>query len=235
MSVASFRPEAHGGQVSLADTAYAAIRDQLVLLDIRPGDPINDGELARSLGVGRTPVREALKRLELDRLVYSYPRRGTFAARIDITDLAFICDIRVRLEPLAAAQAAERATAADRDRLTELIGEIEALAAGDTSGDAGGERAGGREGRELIRADMHVHRIIYAICGNPYLEDSLVRYDNLATRIWCQVLDRLPTVHEHVLEHIDLLRAVIDADADAAERTARAHVLDFEQAIRSVL
>src|SRR3712207_8037247 len=61
---------------SLADKAYVAIRDRLIMLDIRPGDPIDDDVLAKDLGVGRTPVREALKRLEGDRLVVSYPRRG---------------------------------------------------------------------------------------------------------------------------------------------------------------
>ena len=86
-----------------------AIKDQLIMLDIRPGDPIDDDALAQALGVGRTPVREALKRLEVDRLVVSYPRRGTFATGMDISDLAHISDIRAQLEPLAARRAAERA------------------------------------------------------------------------------------------------------------------------------
>src|SRR3954451_16692542 len=94
---------------SLADRAYVAIRDRLIMLDIRPGDPIDDDELAKALGVGRTPVREALKRLEGDRLVVSYPRRGAFATGMDISDLAPISEIRAQLEPLAARRAAERA------------------------------------------------------------------------------------------------------------------------------
>src|SRR3954469_6193337 len=93
---------------SLADRAYVAIRDRLIMLDIRPGDPIDDDELAKELGVGRTPVREALKRLEVDRLVVSYPRRGTFATGMDISDLAQISEIRAQLEPLAARPAAAR-------------------------------------------------------------------------------------------------------------------------------
>ena len=72
---------------SLADKAYVAIRDRLIMLAIRPGDPIDDDALAQDLGVGRTPVREALKRLEVDRLVVSYSRRGTFATGMDISDL----------------------------------------------------------------------------------------------------------------------------------------------------
>ena len=68
---------------SNADLAYQLIRERLVMLDIRPSEPINDEGLARQLGFGRTPVREALKRLERDRLVIAYPRRGTFATTVD--------------------------------------------------------------------------------------------------------------------------------------------------------
>src|ERR687886_63204 len=80
-----------------------------------------------SLAVGRTPVREALKRLEGDRLVVSFPRRGTFATGMDITDLAHISEIRVQLEPLAARRAAERAPREVRAELDELATQIKDL------------------------------------------------------------------------------------------------------------
>src|SRR3954452_24762822 len=112
---------------SLADRAYVAIRDRLIMLDIRPGDPIDDDELAKDLGVGRTPVREALKRLEGHRLVMSYPRRGTFATGMDISDLAHISEIRAQLEPLAARRAAERAARMGHAELDELAARIEHL------------------------------------------------------------------------------------------------------------
>jgi len=92
------------GRKSLADVAYESIRDRLLMLDIKPGELLNDDALAKALGVGRTPIREALKRLELDRLVVTYPRRGTFATRVDVTDLSYISEIRAQLEPLAAAR-----------------------------------------------------------------------------------------------------------------------------------
>ena len=208
---------------SLADRAYVAIRDQLLMLDIRPNEPIDDDALARDLGVGRTPVREALKRLEGDRLVVSFPRRGTFATGVDITDLAHISEIRVQLEPLAARRAAERAPRPVRDDLEALAAHIEALDV--TSLD----RA------ELMRWDLTVHRAFYRAADNPHLEDVLVRYDNLATRIFCLFLDRLTTVDEHVGEHVDLLRAIAGGEADRAERLARDHVTGFETAIRGVI
>lgn len=208
---------------SLADRAYVAIRDQLIMLEIRPGEPIDDDELARSLGVGRTPVREALKRLEGDRLVVTYPRRGTFATGMDITDLAHISEIRVQLEPLAARRAAGHAVRHVRDELAQLAVRIEELDVSEVERD------------ELMRWDLVVHRSIYRAAGNPHLEDVLVRYDNLATRIFCLFLDRLPTVDQHVGEHVGLLRAIAAGDADRAEDLARGHVVGFERTIRAVL
>lgn len=209
--------------LSLADRAYLALRDRLITLQIRPGEPIDDGQIARELEVGRTPVREALKRLENDRLVIAYPRRGTFATSVDITDLAHINEIRLQLEPLAARRAAERATDLQRAGLRELIARIE-------DGDAlSGDRT------DLMRLDLTVHRAIYHAAGNPHLEDVLIRYHNLATRIFCLFLGRLPDVAAHIDEHGPLLAAIAAGDADRAAELAREHVTGFEAGIRAVI
>jgi DNA-binding GntR family transcriptional regulator len=208
---------------SLAEVAYERIRDRLLMLEIKPGDLINDDELAKDLGVGRTPVREALKRLELDRLVVSYPRRGTFATWVEVTDLAFISEIRTQLEPLAASRAARVATPSMRDQLRAVMHAVESF---DTSA---------ASVVETLRLDARVHQGIYAAASNPHLEDVLIRYDNLATRIWCMVLDRLPDLTHHVHEHVDLLRAVIDGDEVQAGELARIHVSGFEHAVRDAL
>jgi DNA-binding GntR family transcriptional regulator len=205
---------------SLADRAYTAIRDRLVMLEIRPGDPLNDDKLAAELGTGRTPVREALKRLEGDRLVVAYPRRGTFATAVDITDLANLSQVRLALEPLAARAAARDAGVADRAALRDLALRIAAV-----EGDP----------RDLLRADVEVHRALYRATGNPHLEDVCVRLDNLATRIWVLFLDRLPALPGHVHEHAALLDAVVAGDEQQAEALARAHVEGFEREIRALL
>ncbi|MDI3388432.1 GntR family transcriptional regulator [Streptomyces sp. B-S-A8] len=212
-----------GDALSLAERAYRAIRDRLVMLEIRPGDPINEDQLMQSLGLGRTPVREALKRLQYERLITTYPRRGTFATEVNITDLAYISEVRQELEPLAAAQAARRATAADREALATLLAELRAVA------DAH------RDAAELMRLDLQVHRAIYAATHNPYLEDTLVRHDNLATRIWCLFVDRLDDMSGHVEEHSPLIEAIVAGDADRAGRLARGHVEGFERAIREAI
>ena len=209
---------------SLADKAYLAIRDQLIMLEIEPGEPIDDDLLAKSLGMGRTPVREALKRLESDRLVVSYSRRGTFATGMDIADLAHVSEIRVQLEPLAARRAAERAPRATRTELADLAARVQEIDIART-GHA-----------ELMRWDLTVHRAIYRAANNPHLEDVLIRYDNLATRIHCMFLDRLTTTDMHVVaEHVALLRAIAAGEADRADELAREHVLSFERAIRAVI
>ena len=87
-----------------------------------------------------------------------------------------------------------------------------------------------------MRCDLSVHRAIYRAANNPHLEDVLIRYDNLATRIHCMFLDRLSTVDMRIIaEHVALLRAIAAGDADQAEHLAREHVLGFERAIRAVI
>jgi DNA-binding GntR family transcriptional regulator len=208
----------------LADRAYLAIRDRLIVLDIQPGEPIDDSRLAKSLGVGRTLVREALKRLASDRLVVSYPRRGTFATAMDFVEIAQISEIRLQLEPLAARRAAERAPRTTWTELDDLASRVEAV--NNTHTDP----------TEVLRWDVSVHRAIYRAADNPHLEDLLVRYDNLATRIHCMFLDRLSELDMRVVaEHVALLRAIAAGDGDHAENLAREHVLGFERAVRAVM
>ncbi|TFD57603.1 GntR family transcriptional regulator [Cryobacterium sp. Hh7] len=209
--------------LSLSEHAYRSLRDQLIMLEIRPGDAINDSALAASLGIGRTPVREALKRLESDHLVVSYPRRGTFATRVDFTELADISEIRQLLEPLAARRAARNATAPMRAKFRDLAANIAC------------SEPGNSDQHDLMRFDIKVHRQIYAAAGNAHLEDVLIRYDNLATRIWCLVLDKIPSVAGHITEHVKLLQAIADGDGELSAGLALEHVTNFEKTIRTAL
>jgi DNA-binding GntR family transcriptional regulator len=205
----------------LADRAYAALRDRIVSLRIPPGAPINEDALGRELDMGRTPVREAIKRLALENLVAVFPRRGTFASEINITDLAHISDVREQLEGHAARRAAERVTPTQRDELAALLERIEA--------------SDGTARDELMALDADIHRFVYRASANPYLEETLARYFNLSLRIWYLVLDRLPHLTERVREHRALLEAIRDGDAEQAARIAAEHVGTFATEIRSVL
>ena len=206
----------------LADRAYTELRDRIVTLQIPPGAPIDEDLLGAELKIGRTPVREAIKRLALENLVTVYPRRGTFASEINITDLADVSDVRAQLEGHAAYRAAQRITDAQRAELDQLLGEL-------------GHSRGSDDIEKLMALDARVHRFIYRCAGNPYLEQTLTRYFNLSLRIWHLVLDRLPHLFTRVHEHDDLLRAIEAGDADKARRVLSEHVATFEREIRVVL
>jgi DNA-binding GntR family transcriptional regulator len=219
--VASPRSRPHP-RTLLADRAYEEMRDMVVTLRLAPGAPIDEDLLGQSLGMGRTPVREAIKRLALENLVTVFPRRGTFASEINITDLAHISDVRIQLEGHAAHRAAQRITAA---QVREIDGLLEQLAASKGSDD--------RE--QLMVLDARVHRFIYRCAANPFMEETLGRYFNLSLRIWHLVIDRLPHLFARVHEHDEMLRAIAAGEALRAREILAEHIATFEQEIRAVL
>ena len=219
---------------SLATQAYQALRDRLVLLDIAPGEPLQEARLAEELGVGRTPLREALKHLELDHLVVTYPRRGTFATNVDITALAAITQVRAALEPVAVRAASANPDPSARAALEEARRSLADLE-GEANGTSGPADPGPLDPRRALQVDVGVHRAIYRACGNLYLAETLLRLDNLSTRIWCVAMHRLPGLTSHVTELRALLEAVLDGDDDRAAELISQHVAEFESSIRTVL
>ena len=210
---------ATGQAVSLADRAYEAIRELIITLELEPGAVINERELIERIGIGRTPVREALRRLAQEHLVEVYPRRGMFVAAVDVRELARLSEVRAVLEAEAARLAAERATDAERAELRALIAEI----------------GGDLDDRGLIELDERIHRAIYRCSHNDLLEDTLEQYYMLALRIWMIALDRQHELKDAVGEHRTLLEAIHDGDGARAAATMRGHVEDFEQAMHRVL
>ncbi len=211
--------------VSLAEKAYHAIRDLIVSLELAPGAVIEEPELMERLGIGRTPVREALRRLAHEQLVEVYPRRGMFVTGVDVRQLARLSEVRAVLEPEAARLAAERATDADRLEIADLLDEL--------SGDGGDDR-------ELMALDERIHGAVYRAAHNDLLEATLAQYYVLALRIWSMALGSVSVRGQHELEeavhaHRALLEAIRDGDGPRAAETMRAHVQNFEQAMHRVL
>jgi len=220
-TLAIHQPEAADAR-SLSDQAYYRIRELIVTLELAPGSLVSERELMQLLGVGRTPVREALRALARERLVEVYPRRGMFVSSVEVRDLAGLSEVRDTLEPRAARLAAERANEADRARIDALLDEL------DTVGEAPSERV-------LIDLDQRIHRHIYDCTHNPFLATTLNEYYVLTLRIWFLALDRVPRLGDAVREHRALLEAIRDGDAERAEETMRRHVRGFEDAMRRVL
>jgi DNA-binding GntR family transcriptional regulator len=174
------------------------------------------------LGLGRTPVREALRALAQEKLVEVYPRRGIVVAPVDVGDLAALSEARLTLESFAARLAAERANDGDRAVARSLLAELPAVAA------AGDERG-------LIELDQRIHRHVYRCAHNPFVESTLNEYYTLTLRIWFLALDRVARLDDAVAEHAAMLQAVCDGDAARAEDVMRHHIQAFERAIRAVL
>ena len=215
------QPEAAEAE-SLSDRAYFAIRELIVTLELAPGSIVSERELQERLSVGRTPVREALQRLEGERLVEVYPRRGIFVSNVNVLDLAVLSEVRIALECFAARLAAERSTPADRELTVELIADLEELSAT-------------ADERLLIDLDQRIHRHVYRCTHNSFLEATLDGYYVLTLRIWFLALNRVSRLGDAVKEHLELLEAIRDGDGARAEDAMRRHVVGFEEAIRRVL
>lgn len=204
----------------LTDQAYQRLRDAIVALELKPGAPLVDRALSEWLGIGLTPIRDALKRLTLERLAVSYPARGTYVAPIDIADESQLTEVRVELEGLAASLAAQRATADQKEELLALVADLELE----------------HEDRAAHTAlDAQVHRAIYAAARNQYLESSLNQYANLAWRIWNLGLDREPVDMAHVDSQREVVAAIVAGDAERADSAARRHLLGLATSVHDVM
>ena len=209
-----------GDVASFADRAYYAIRELIVTLELPPGAVVKEPDLTARLGIGRTPVREALRRLAQERLIEVYPRRGMFVTTVDVRDLARLCEVRLALEPEAARLAAERATKADLDEMNALLAELD------------GPRR--RDHRALIDLDERIHRAIYHASHNPFLVETLEEYYAHALRIWMVALARTD-LGAAVGGHHGVLEAVVSGNGARSARLMREHVESFEAAVRDVL
>lgn len=208
------------GPASLADQAYLELRELIVTLELPPGALVKEPELVERLGIGRTPVREALRRLSQEKLIEVYPRRGMVVTTVDVRDLARLCEVRAVLEPEAARLAAERATQADLDTIAELLTELAARRR--------------RDDRALIDLDRRIHASVYRASHNHFLEETLEQYYTHALRIWMLGLERTG-LRAAVHEHAELLGAILRGNAGRAEELMRLHVERFEDEMRAVL
>lgn len=206
------------GSRLIAERAYLALRDRIVTLELPPGSPLREDALMRDLGIGRTPLREAVKRLALEDLVAVQPRRGTFVTEVDAADIVHITEVRAALEGFAAALAAERMDEPRSRRAQALLDETARLP------DDGGHDA-------LMRFDQRIHRFTWETAGNPYLSATLERYFALSLRVWYLVLASVPALGPAVHDQERLLEALLARDAERARTLMHDHVAAFHAEI----
>jgi DNA-binding GntR family transcriptional regulator len=201
-----------------AQRAYIELRERIVTLRLAPGAVLREDELMQELALGRTPVREAIKRLELENLVAVHPRRATLVCDVDVGDIVNITEVRAELEGFAAELAALRMDGAARAAGEALLAEVAAM-------------DGAHDQDWLMHFDERIHRFIWEASGNPYLTVTLERYFTHSLRIWYLVLDRVPGLGHAVRDQTRLLGALLERDGDEARRIMRDHVLEFQREI----
>jgi DNA-binding GntR family transcriptional regulator len=202
----------------VAERAYVELRDRIVTLRLAPGTVLREDELMREMGIGRTPLREAVKRLALEYLVAVQPRRGTFVTEVEAADIVNITEVRAELEGYAAELAALRMHGEARRAAEALVEEID-------------EVTRPHEQEWLMRFDERIHHFIWEASGNPYLVETLERYFTHSLRIWYLVLDRVPGLGHAVHDQMHLLEALLARDGARARTIMREHVLSFQREI----
>lgn len=201
--------------------AYEKIREKIITLELAPGSLINEQHLAEELNLGAAPTREALKLLAHDALVSITPRHGLYIADISIPDLEQLSEMRLSLESLCARLAARRA---DSDDLMVL----EALRQEQTS-------IPPEDSRSLLDIDHKFHQALVQAAKNKYLARTLEHFFGLSQRLWYMALPQLDFLPTAVAEHLDIVAAIKDRDAEKAGQIMHDHVQEFYDRVKEVL
>ena len=192
----------HDLSPSLSGTAYRHIEEQIVTLRLKPGDIINDAEVAEGLGVSRTPVREALLRLEDDGLVEVAPRRGIFVAPIDLLDHLDLLETRRQLDSLLMKFAVRRANPEHCERLRDCAAQMQQAAErGDTE--------------EFLRQDRQFDAIVYEAARNHSAVSAVARLHSHCRRFW-YAYQREADLAKSAAHHAAIMYAIASRDERAA-------------------
>jgi DNA-binding GntR family transcriptional regulator len=208
----------------LTDTrrAYELIKQKIITTEMPPGGVIQEAALMSELGLGRTPIREALKLLEAEHLVTVSPRRGMFVTPINISDLAKLQEIRSVLDMLIVRLAAQRVTPAD---LAQMRAWVEQARGAEPVGDM----------RPLMTLDQRFHQLLGESTRNELLATENETLYNLSARIWYYYLEQLcpgDMALDALFEVVDALEA---GDVSWAERAMSRHISDFSDSIRKCM
>lgn len=203
-----FQPD---GASTLEEKVYNILEDQILSQKLRAGDSVTEMKLSKELGVSRTPVREALQRLDREGLIKLRPNKGAVVVGISERDLIDIYKIRTRLEGLAARIAAENA---DETLIRQLSDNIELTEFYMSKGNI----------EKLKDLDSDFHDIIYSYCQSRILGKTLSelhRYIVCYRKLSLSVKGRL---ERSLAEHREIVEAIKKGDADGADSLMSAHV-----------
>lgn len=203
----------------LSEQAYSQLRDMIVRLDFAPGDVLREDALQERLGLGRTPIREALQRLAREHFITVIPRRGMFVSGIDVSELSMLFETRTVLEPYAARLAAARGTDDHWVRMADAL---------DGVSDAAGNE-------DLMTIDRLGHEIMWEAAGNRFLVDTLDMLYAQSDRLWHLYLADVADMSHAVEEHGEIMDALRSGDGERAGELTEEHIRSFDAQIRAAV
>jgi DNA-binding GntR family transcriptional regulator len=209
------------GRLSLADEAYIRLEEMIVTLELQPGSVFSEADLSRKVRIGRTPLREALQRLQVQRLVTTLPRRGVVISDINIVDYLAVLETRRVLDRLVATKAARRATPEQRKTLEETAHAMGVAA----------ERA---DMAEFMRLDTGFDRLVESASRSAFAVQASVPLHAHCRRFWYLYRHNGDLVRAAEL-HALLMQAVAAGDEAAAGAASDALVDYLEEFARTAL
>lgn len=202
----------------LREMVYEELKIQILTGQIVPGTRMMEVDLAEEMGVSRTPIREAIRKLEKEGLVTIEPRRGAYASMISTQDMVEILEVRQDLEGLAAYFAATRMSPVEMEELKEIADKYnDAVKSGNM--------------KELIRYDTQFHRLIVDSCNNKILVNMVEQLQELVLRFRYIYYDNFKRGEEMPREHQEIIDAIASGDADRARAAADVHIDRLKQLV----
>ncbi|KRE00176.1 hypothetical protein ASE63_08800 [Bosea sp. Root381] len=206
---------------SLTEIAYRRLEEAIVTLSMRPGAVLTEAQLIDMVGVGRTPVREALIRLAQQGMVEILPRKGVLVAGINAIDIMAALDAREVLERLIASDAAKRASPSER---IEIIETARAMRDAATDGDA----------NAYMRLDKELDTAVAAAARSPYATRAVEPLQALIRRAWYH-FERRDDLLPAAAHHMVFAQALATADPDAAMAASDALMLHLRAGLLATL
>ena len=200
----------------LREIVYEQLKIQILTGKIAPGTRMMEVELAEDLGVSRTPVREAIRKLEKEALVVIEPRRGAYVSDVSVKEMVATLVVREDLEALAASLTAKRITKEELEGLEKKVTDYsEAIASGDME--------------QIIRADESFHHKIVALSGNKALIQLFSSVQELSLRFRYLYYEDFTRYENMPVEHKEILEAIRTGDGDAARIVSDNHVKKLKE------
>ncbi len=192
---------------SLTDRAYADLEEMIVTLKLAPGSAVSESELSNHLGVGRTPIREALQRLARERLVVILPRRGIIVSGIDVTSQLRLLEVRRVLERLIARSAARRATDEERVRFREIAASFK-------------KSAKVNDDLTFMRTDRDFNLLCSSASHNEFAAGAMSLMHSLSRRFWYIHYKQAADMPLTAKLHADIACAIAAADEERAAKAS---------------